>query len=244
VPTAEIGIDSTLRDSSWLNSDLPLSATTSSGGLVDYYLSGEEELPVYLGSSLSNADHGLNVDVDDFDGDYTLIAVYTDPWGHQAVDSVVLSIAHDYPPVANFDFEIAEIELGDSLNVSAAGSSDDSGIVRYEWRIEGPENHTFDTPEINLELQNEGTYNLILTVYDENGQSSTTETTFDVFRSVEGQDDPDDGTTDGPAANDDEGSARSSFVGGISNNSLIALLLAVIVILLGMLVAQGRREDD
>ena len=244
VPTAEIGIDSTLRESSWLNSDLELSATTSSGGLVDYYLSGDEELPIYLGSSLSKLDHRLNVDTTEFDGDYILISVYTDPWGHQAVDSVALSIDHDYPPVADFDLELAEIEIGEFLNVSAAGSSDDSGIVRYEWRIEGPENHTFDTPEINLELQNEGTYNLILTVYDVNDQSSTTETTFDVFRSFEGQDEPDDGTSDESISTDDGDSDRSSFVAGISKDSMIALLLVVIVILLGMFASQGKREDD
>ena len=248
-PTTEIDIDSILRDSSWLNSNLPLSATTSSGGLVDYYLSAEESPlghPILVGSSLSNANHAIEINTADFAGDYTLVAVYTNPWGYQSVDSVLLSIAHDSAPVADFDFEIAEIELGDSLNVSAAGSSDDSGIVRYEWRIEGPENHTFDTADINVELQNEGTYNLILTVYDENGQSSTHETTFDVFRSDEGQDDPDDGqddSDDGPEVPGGEDSQRSSFVSGISDDSLIAALLVIIVILLGMMASRSRRDE-
>ncbi|PBO81541.1 MAG: hypothetical protein COC13_01865, partial [Methanobacteriota archaeon] len=205
--------------------------------LVDYYLSRDNQAPVHIGNSIDSLDIMANVDA--FDGDYTLIAVYTDPWGHQAVDSVLLSIAHDSAPVADFDFDLAEIELGESLNVSAAGSSDDSGIVRYEWRIEGPENHTFDTAEIDVELQNEGTYNLILTVYDENGQSSTHETTFDVFRSVEGQDDPD----DGPEVTDGGDSQRSSFMSGISDDSLIAALMVIIVILLGMMASRSRRDE-
>ena len=95
-----------------------------------------------------------------------------------------------------------------------------------------------------MELQNEGTYNLILTVYDENDQSSTTQTTFDVFRSVGGEDEPDDGTSDDSISTDDGDSDRSSFVAGISKDSMIGLLLVVIVVLLGMFAFQGKREDD
>lgn len=81
-------------------------------------------------------------------------------------------------PVADTDQSVVIANVGDTVTFDASSSSDDSGIIKYVWQfgeeiIEGQAiTRTFDT---------KGLQTATLTVFDQNGQSDSTQVNVHVF---------------------------------------------------------------
>ncbi|XP_060566778.1 uncharacterized protein LOC132725621 isoform X26 [Ruditapes philippinarum] len=107
-------------------------------------------------------------------GSYTLKLTVFDELGQFDEDEVNINVkAQDYPPVANAGPDI-DIQLPvDTASFSGFKSSDDVGIVRYEWSIDDDsvKLNDADSMEASVAGLEAGRYTLTLTVFDEQGQS-------------------------------------------------------------------------
>lgn len=75
----------------------------------------------------------------------------------------------------------------DSVTLDGSASTDDYGIVSYDWTIlsgntRGVRRSSTDPSRLTLDGLNEGTYEVQLTVTDKKGQTSTDTATINVKR--------------------------------------------------------------
>lgn len=75
----------------------------------------------------------------------------------------------DQPPSASFDAP-DEVRVGENIQLSASGSSDDEGIARYEWTIDGD---LYSGQYQDFDFGAPGTKVIELKVTDAEGQSDT-----------------------------------------------------------------------
>ena len=90
--------------------------------------------------------------------------------------------AQDFPPVANAGPDI-DIQLPiDFASFSGSKSTDDVGIVRYEWSIDDDSVKLIDADSMDASVTGlaAGQYTLTLTVYDEKDQSDTDDMVINV----------------------------------------------------------------
>lgn len=84
----------------------------------------------------------------------------------------------DPSPVATVDQDIIIAGLGEEISFDASGSQDDDGIVKYVWQF-GEE--TAEGAQITRSFDATGLQVATLTVFDDKGQSDTTEIRVRVF---------------------------------------------------------------
>jgi len=103
-------------------------------------------------------------------GVYTITLNVTDATGNWATDTIVITVADVTKPVANAGQD-KTVNVGTTVSFDASGSSDNVGIVSYEWDfgdgtmgIGATTTHTYTKP---------GTYTVTLMVRDKAGNSVT-----------------------------------------------------------------------
>ncbi len=106
------------------------------------------------------------------DGDGSIIPVYREG------TSVVLTSETDVPPVASFSWQPGTPVSGETVVFSAAGSDDPDGwLTGYTWSIEGS---TLYGEQVSHHFAGPGTYEVSLTVTDNDGLSNTSSGTVEV----------------------------------------------------------------
>jgi len=88
------------------------------------------------------------------------------------VDNDSDSDPYNSSPSADTDKEVYLTNIGDEVIFDASASSDDGSIINYIWDFDG---EILDGPVITRNFDAKGLQTATLTVYDENGQSDTTE---------------------------------------------------------------------
>jgi PKD repeat protein len=108
-------------------------------------------------------------------GDYTVILVVVDSEGKWDAESKFLSVQSSFGyPIASFTYSPTEPLVNETMVFDASGSSDADGtIVSYVWDFgdDTVENHTDST--VTHVYTSAGTYNVTLTVTDDDGLFSS-----------------------------------------------------------------------
>ena len=103
-------------------------------------------------------------------GTYTVTLTLKDAAGNWATDDVVINVHDITPPVANAGSD-QTVAVNEEIGFDAAGSSDNVGIISYEWDFgDGTSGTGVTTTHI---FTKPGTYTIILTVEDEAGNVDT-----------------------------------------------------------------------
>jgi parallel beta-helix repeat protein len=160
-PVANAGPDRTIDED--VSTTLDGSASTDNVGITGYTwtftdvtvktLTGEK--PVYTFSS---------------PGVFTITLNVTDAAGNWAIDTVVITVLDVTSPVANAG-ENQTVNVGETVSFDAGGSTDNVGIVSYEWDFGDETSGTGKTA--THEYANAGTYTVTLTVKDAAGNQAT-----------------------------------------------------------------------
>jgi parallel beta-helix repeat protein len=102
-------------------------------------------------------------------GDYPVELSVSDAFGNSATDTMVVHVRDLTPPTAEAGPDI-DIGQGELAHFNASSSTDNVGIVRWNWTFE------YNGGDVSLPLQNAsyafdapGTYNVLLTVWDAAG---------------------------------------------------------------------------
>jgi len=81
-------------------------------------------------------------------------------------------------PTAQADQDVFIADVGDSVTFSADNSNDDNAITKYIWDFDGEK---VEGSTVTRKFDAKGLQTATLTVFDQNGQSSTTEVSVHVF---------------------------------------------------------------
>jgi parallel beta-helix repeat protein len=103
-------------------------------------------------------------------GVYTITLSVTDAAGNWAIDTVVITVLDVTDPVANAGQD-QTVNVGETVSFDAGGSTDNVGIVSYEWDFGDETSGTGKT--VTHEYANAGTYTVTLTVEDAAGNQAT-----------------------------------------------------------------------
>lgn len=128
-------------------------------------------------------------------GVYTVTLNVTDADGNWATDTVVVTVLDITPPIANAGAD-QTVDEDTSVTFDASGSSDNVGIVSYEWDFGDGTTGTEKTPTHTY--THLGSYTVTLTVKDAAGNISTDTVTVTVLLDTD-----DDGTPDVTDTDDD-----------------------------------------
>ncbi len=122
-------------------------------------------------------------------GSYTVELNVTDYVGNWDNDTLSITVEDDIEsPVADAG-EDKTVKLGEEFTLDASGSSDNVGIVSYEWDLDNGKTKT--GKQVNYTYDKAGKYTVTLTVTDEAGNSATvTKDTIEI--TVEGSGDESD----------------------------------------------------
>jgi hypothetical protein len=223
-------IDDELRNSVNVNMQpLDLSVSMTNNGFVNYFLTDERGATVMIGSSMTFPNAEASGEIIGLAGQFTLTAVHTDNWGRQVSDNTTIRLFSDAPPVAILELPVEKILQGALLNLSGLQSTDDNGIVEYDWRISGPEEYSFNTSEISFTPTTLGVYQVRLVVSDEWGQSDILLSNFSVSSSdYEAVDLPDDPNVDLPDDPNSSTSSESDILMGIFGLLFLVLLISAV----------------
>jgi parallel beta-helix repeat protein len=110
-------------------------------------------------------------------GVFTITLNVTDAAGNWATDTVVITVLDVTNPVANAG-EDQIVNVGETVSFDAGGSTDNVGIVSYEWNFGDETSGTGKTA--THEYANTGTYTVTLTVQDAAGNQATDTTVVTV----------------------------------------------------------------
>lgn len=84
-------------------------------------------------------------------------------------------------PVAEIDQNVIIANVGETVTFDASHSQDDSGIVQYIWTFNNDPLDTADGATVTRTFNEKGVQTATLTVFDENGQSDSTQVNIHVF---------------------------------------------------------------
>lgn len=115
-------------------------------------------------------------------GTYTVTLNVIDGAGHYATDTVVITVLDVTKPVADAGFD-KTIVVNTEVGFNASGSSDNAGIVSYEWDFGDGANGTGITTTHTY--TNPGTYLVTLTVKDAANNTGTDSTTVTALSYLE-----------------------------------------------------------
>ncbi|WP_226005734.1 PKD domain-containing protein [Natrinema salinisoli] len=107
-------------------------------------------------------------------GQYTVRLEVTDDDGNSDTATATVSVEEesDEAPIARLEVIPASPSVGEQVTFDGSGSSDPDGtITGYEWVVDGEEVGTGDTAEYTFDAT--GTYDVELTVTDDDGNSDT-----------------------------------------------------------------------
>ena len=111
----------------------------------------------------------------DIPGTYEITVTVSDMTGNLATDVFNITVRDVTPPMANPGKNIT-VDADGTVKFDGSGSSDDSGIVNYTWTFEyRGEKVTLHGPEPDFRFEEEGTYEVTLTVTDEDGNKHESE---------------------------------------------------------------------
>lgn len=177
---------------------LSASDSTDDKGIVSYLWSTGEKT------------ENISVDFDEA-GSFTFELEVEDEAGQTDTASItiVVSSKDDAKPTARISADSKQIEVNESLSLSAVNSSDDNEIVSYEWSTGE------SSEEIEVSYDEAGTYTLSLTVKDSAGQTDSTE--IEIKVSAEEDEDED---------NSSESSSSSGSLSWLSLGFLVFMLRA------------------
>jgi PKD domain len=139
----------------------PANSDTDSDAALD----GQDPFPLDAKewSDLDGDETGDNSD-EDMDGDGIKNEEDADP--------------SDPSPVAHAEADASIANLGEEVHFDASASTDNNSIVQYVWQIG---NEMIIGPTASYTFHSTGEQTAVLTVYDENGQSDSTELTVRVL---------------------------------------------------------------
>jgi len=110
-------------------------------------------------------------------GTYTITLTVTDPVGNSATDTVAITVLDITKPTAKAGSDQI-VDAGAIVTFDAGGSSDNVGVVTYEWNFGDETSGTGKTTTHTY--VNQGTYVVTLTVRDAAGNSATDSMTVTV----------------------------------------------------------------
>jgi PKD repeat protein len=122
-------------------------------------------------------------------GDYSATLTVTDDGGKrdQASTTIQVSDPTSQDPTAAFTLSSSTITAGDSVTADPSGSSDDGTITSYEWAWgDGSSETTGSATSVSHTYDSSGSYDIILTVTDDDGNSSSTSRTLTVEQASDG----------------------------------------------------------
>ena len=105
--------------------------------------------------------------------------IVTDARGAQSMATVNITI-QAHTPTASMSASDLEIDAGDTISFDASQSAPPQGvsgeaITKYVWNFgDGSASQTTQTPTTSHRFQKAGTYTVVLTVYDRQGEQATT----------------------------------------------------------------------
>ena len=107
----------------------------------------------------------------DIIGNYTVKLTVRDAWGNKAMDTMSVDVYDDEPPVADAGEDI-QVSMGEEFTLDGSGSTDNGGIVTYEWTIIVLD-LTFNGVSVTTSVDIPGIYKVVLTVTDQGGNTDT-----------------------------------------------------------------------
>jgi PKD repeat protein len=131
-------------------------------------------------------------------GSYSPAVTAYDEQQHSDTASVTVTVEDDTTDDVEIDAALnvsaTDVAVGETISFDASGSeSDGSTIVSYEWTIGNGTSFSSQVPTIEYAYQNSGTYDVSVTVVDEEGNTATESQTISVSER-------DDGGTQEPVA--------------------------------------------
>ena len=114
-------------------------------------------------------------------GTYTVVLTVMDEEGLMGTDSVVITVTEpvsNTPPVAEVSATPLTGTVPLEVSFIGSGSSDDKGIVSFSWDFGNGETVSVADPTYTFEFA--GTFDVVLTVQDEEGETDTATITIEV----------------------------------------------------------------
>ncbi|MBE0517792.1 MAG: PKD domain-containing protein, partial [Thermoplasmata archaeon] len=106
-------------------------------------------------------------------GVYTVTLTVADAAGLEDIDTVVITVVDEAPPVANAGADLTGVEVGDTVMLNGSGSTDNVGIDEYVWTFVDGTAQELSGRTVNYTFDNVGVFTITLTVTDAAGFSDT-----------------------------------------------------------------------
>ena len=106
-------------------------------------------------------------------GIYTVTLTVADGAGLEDIDTVVITVVDDEPPVANAGADPTGVEAGDTVTLDGSDSTDNVGIVEYVWTFTDGTAQELTGETVDYTFEDEGEFTITLTVTDAEGSSDT-----------------------------------------------------------------------
>ncbi len=107
----------------------------------------------------------------DSPGEYTVTLTVTDEAGNKDTDTLTVTVEDRTEPTAVISADKTKIEVDENISLDAFNSTDNVGIVSYEWDLDNGETKT--GKRLNYSYDSAGKYTVTLTVTDEAGNTAT-----------------------------------------------------------------------
>jgi len=167
-PTANAGVDQTVNEDTLVTLDA--SGSTDENGIATYAWTFTDVTPQTLtGVNPTYTFATL--------GTYTITLKVTDPADNWATDTVIITVTDITKPVANAGQD-QTVNVGIAATFDASGSTDNVGIVSYEWNFGDGTTGTGKTTTHTYASAD--TYTVTLTVKDAAGNTATHQITITV----------------------------------------------------------------
>jgi PKD repeat protein len=168
-PTANAGIDQTVNEDALVTFDG--SASTDENGIATYTWTFTDITPQTLTGK--NPTYTFTTPAT-----YTITLKVTDPAGNTATDTVIITVLDITKPTANAGQD-QTVNVGTTVSFDAGASSDNLGVISYEWDFGDGTTGTGKTTTHTYASQ--GSYTVTLTVKDSAGNSAADTMTVTVL---------------------------------------------------------------
>ncbi len=122
----------------------------------------------------------------DIVGTYEVTLEVRDEAGNVGSDTVTVSVADITPPLAVADLNLT-VKLGHEVTLDGSASTDNVGVVSWNWTIETPDGPSISSEEtFNWTFHRTGDYRVHLTVTDGAGNENSINGTFKVTDTTNG----------------------------------------------------------